>query len=122
MEPKIVHAEELKEFFTDERCYISELINAPGDTELSIARARVEPGVSTVWHRLNGTTERYVILSGKGVMEVMGLSKTEVSRGDLILIPPDTPQRITNSGERDLILLCICTPGFKTECYLEGTE
>lgn len=120
MKPKIVHAEEPEEFYTDERCYIAELINAPEDPGLSIARARVEPGVTTAWHRLKGIAERYIILSGRGTMEVQGVPKTEVSPGDLILIPSDTPQRVTNSGDSDLIFLCICTPGFKTECYLEG--
>ena len=54
------------EFHTDEGCFITELSNIPEDADASIARARVTPGVTTRWHRLSGTTERYVILSGSG--------------------------------------------------------
>ena len=44
-----------KEFYTSEKCYITELSNTPDDPDVSIARARVEPGVTTRWHRLKGT-------------------------------------------------------------------
>ncbi len=122
MKPKIIKAKNLEEFYTDEKCYIAELINAPEDNDLSIARARVTPGVTTVRHKLDGTSERYVVVAGMGIVEVEGLTKTEVTVGDLVLIPPDTPQRITNTGETDLVFLCICTPGFRTKCYTECGE
>ena len=51
-----------KEYFTEELCHIIELSNS----DVSIAQARVEPGVSTRWHRLKNTTERYYIISGEG--------------------------------------------------------
>jgi hypothetical protein len=47
------------EFYTPEKCYITELSNMPDDPDVSIARARVKPGVTTRWHRLTGTVERY---------------------------------------------------------------
>jgi len=47
------------EFYTAEGCYINELSNSDADPEASIARARVRPGVTTRWHCLAGTTERY---------------------------------------------------------------
>ena len=40
--------------------------NDDSDPELSIARARVEPGATTKWHRVRDTVERYVILDGQG--------------------------------------------------------
>ena len=40
-----------EEYYTEERCYISELSNTPADPDASIARARVLPGVTTRWHR-----------------------------------------------------------------------
>jgi len=48
------------EFYISERCYIMELSNSPDDPDVSIARARVEPGVTTGRHRLKGITERGV--------------------------------------------------------------
>ena len=75
------------EFYTAENCYILELSNTPDDPAASIARARVTPGVTTRWHRLVGTTERYVILEGRGRVEVGSLPPQDVSSGDVVLIP-----------------------------------
>ncbi len=105
------------EFYTAEQCHILELSNAPHDPACSIARARVEPGVTTRLHRLAAITERYVILEGRGRAEIGNLPSQEVGPGDVILIPPACPQRIANIGSTDLIFLAICTPRFIPECY-----
>ena len=105
------------EFYTAENCYILELANTPDDPDASIARARVAPGVTTRRHRLVGTTERYVILEGRGRVEVGNLPPQDVGSGDVVLIPPSCPQRITNLGQEDLIFLAICTPRFLPEVY-----
>lgn len=118
MDATIMKFDPGKEYFTEEKCYITEYINEPDDDSLSIARARVEPGVTTVWHWLKDTAERYVIISGEGKMEIRDTAPVEVGPGDTVLIPPETPQRITNTGREDLIFLCICTPGFRPENYL----
>ena len=102
------------EFYTEERCYITELHNS-GDS--SIASARVKPGVTTALHSLRETFEQYVILEGEGEVEVGDNPATKVIPLDVVNIPPDTPQRITNTGDSDLIFLCICTPGFMQERY-----
>ena len=105
------------EFWTEERCFITELINTSEDPDCSIARARVEPGVATRWHRLAGVTERYLILAGRGRAEIGDLAAQDVGPGDAILIPPGCRQRITNTGDTDLIFLAICTPRFQLSCY-----
>ncbi len=105
------------EFYTSEKCYITELSNTPDDPDVSIARAKVEPGVTTRWHRLKGTFERYYILNGTGRVEVGKLSPQEVKPGDIVLIPPMCRQRITNIGSEDLIFLAICTPRFSNDVY-----
>ena len=119
MEPKVLKSNSVKEFFTPERCYISEIWNSPEDRNLSIARARVAPGVSTVLHYLERTNEWYIIADGKGRVEVGDLPPTEVSAGDVVVIPADTPQRIANTGETDLVFYCICTPRFSSDSYHE---
>ncbi|MGH8771780.1 MAG: cupin domain-containing protein, partial [Burkholderiales bacterium] len=91
-----------EEFYAPERCFIIELSNVPDDPDASIARARVTPGVTTRWHRLIGTAERYVILEGEGLVEVGSLPPQEVRAGDIVLIPPSCRQRITNIGQNDL--------------------
>lgn len=105
------------EFETAERCAIVELSNSPADPAVSVARARVAPGVTTRWHRLRGTAERYAIISGRGRVEVGRLPPQEVGAGDVVLIPPDCPQRIANIGADDLVFLAICTPRFRAEAY-----
>jgi len=109
--------DEDSEFYTSEGCYIIELSNTPDDPDISIARARVAPGVTTRWHRLADIAERYVIIEGRGRVEVGSLPPQEVGPLDVVRIPPDCPQRITNIGEKDLIFLAICTPRFQTEAY-----
>ena len=107
------------EFYTPERCYITELSNTPDDPDVSIAQARVEPGVTTCWHRLKGITERYYIISGRGLMEVGDLPPQEVEFGDVVMIPAMCRQRITNIGEEDLVFLAICSPRFTVDDYEE---
>lgn len=117
MKAFIKHMDLGKEYYTPERCYMIELSNASDDPAASIARARVEPGVSTRRHRLKGIVERYVILEGTGLVEVEGLEPREVGPGDVVLIPVSCPQRITNIGREDLIFLAVCTPRFRPESY-----
>jgi mannose-6-phosphate isomerase-like protein (cupin superfamily) len=117
MQPRILHNEQTAEFDTDERCFITEWSNTPDDGAASIARARVSPGVSTQWHRLKNTAERYVILQGSGRVEIGELAPQQVQAGDVVLIPPDCRQRITNIGADDLLFLAICTPRFELENY-----
>jgi mannose-6-phosphate isomerase-like protein (cupin superfamily) len=105
------------EYYTDELCYINELSNSPNDPDVSIAYARVQAGITTRLHRLRGITERYVILEGQGLVEVGELAPQVVKCGDVILIPPDCRQRITNSGVGDLIFLAICSPRFQQRAY-----
>ncbi|MGI9291558.1 MAG: cupin domain-containing protein [Gammaproteobacteria bacterium] len=106
------------EYYTDERCHILELMNTPDYPEASIARARVEPGVTTKQHRVTQTTERYVILQGEGTAMVDGQPDSHVSPGDEVVIPPGFTQSIVNTGESDLVFLCICTPRFEWDNYV----
>ncbi|KAA3628190.1 MAG: cupin domain-containing protein [Proteobacteria bacterium] len=105
------------EYFIEEGCFILELANSAEDPQLSIARARVIPGVATRWHRLRDTAERYLILEGTGSVEVGEDSPRNVSPGDVVLIPPMMRQRITNTGDIDLVFLALCTPRFLPENY-----
>jgi mannose-6-phosphate isomerase-like protein (cupin superfamily) len=77
----------------------------------------VPPGITTRWHRVRDTAERYVILEGKGRVEVGELAPQDVAPGDVVLIPPSCRQRITNLGSGDLVFLAVCTPRFTQEAY-----
>jgi mannose-6-phosphate isomerase-like protein (cupin superfamily) len=108
-----------RELYIPEGCFITEWSNTPADPAVSIARARVPPGITTRWHRLMETTERYVILEGRGRAYVGEGEPRDVMPGDVVLIPPACRQRIANTGKGDLVFLAVCTPRFTQEAYEE---
>ncbi len=115
--PDVCRPNESAEFFTDERCHILETWNDARDPGVSVARARVEPGITTELHVLDGVAERYLITQGTGEMELDGRSSGTVGPGDFVYIPADVPQRVTNTGTVDLIFYCICTPAWEDSVY-----
>ncbi len=119
MKEAILRQDPNSEFFTPERCFIIELSNSHEDPELSIAQARVKPGVTTRWHYLTNSAERYYIIQGKGSVEIGDIQAQEVNPGDVVIIPAMCPQRITNIGAEDLIFLALCTPRFSSDNYKE---
>ena len=117
MKSLVRHYDAGREYYFREGCHSNELSNSPGDEAVSIARARVEPGSTTRWHRLSGIVERYVVLEGRGRVELGDLPAEPVGPGDVVLIPPGTPQRITSEGSQELVFLAICSPRFVPEAY-----
>lgn len=117
MKPSIFRPDNLQEVLTGERCHILEILNDPALPDLSLARARVEPGISTALHALEATDEVYYILEGIGSMETGDLPPREVRKGDAVFIPEGTAQRITNIGQDQLLILCICRPRFRQDYY-----
>ena len=119
--PGIIDNQQTREYWFDEGCHITEWLNDPADPALSVARARLAPGTGTRWHSLTATFERYVLLSGKGRVEV-GDMQRRVATGDVVLIPAGVRQRIHNDGTEDLVFLALCTPRFTPECYVDLDE
>lgn len=115
--PRVRLAREEREYFFEEGCHILEIGNSPEDPDVSVARARVEPGMKTRWHCLRDTTERYVIVCGQGLVDIGELGPRPVGPGDFALIPAGVRQRITNTGSRDLVFLAICSPRFQPGNY-----
>ncbi|MFW5851556.1 MAG: cupin domain-containing protein [Bacteroidota bacterium] len=107
------------EYFFEEGCFITELLNVDDDADVSIAQARVSPGDTTKWHAVKHTTERYVILSGEGHVEIGNETSRHMKKFDVVSIPAGERQRILNTGIDDLVFLAICTPRFVKENYVE---
>jgi len=105
------------EYFFRERCWIIESWNDESDEAASIARARVESGVTTKTHCLNGAVERYLIVDGTGIVTIGEAEPTRVTPGDVVIIPGGVSQQIFNDGPNDLVFYCICTPRFTPSCY-----
>ena len=115
----LTRRDESREYLSDEGCYILELANSPSDESCSIARARVPAGRKTRPHSLLRTVERYVILQGSGRLKVGEAAEETVLPYDVVHIPPDVSQEITNTGNEDLVFLCVCTPRFRQAAYVE---
>lgn len=112
-----------EEFWTEERCFIRELVNDPAQPAASLAHCRVTPGVLTQRHRLS-VQEWYVILHGEGLMQVGDTAPYRVAAGDTVTIPAGVAQQIRNTGHTDLTFHCLCMPRFSDDCYenLEPTH
>ena len=119
MDARIRKQDPTQEFWTPERCFILESWNEAADPAVSVAMARVEPGITTQLHALDGIVERYLIVEGTGRVEVAGGEATPVEAGDLVFIPAGASQRITNTGGTDLVFYCICTPPFVPDAYID---
>ncbi|MCP5072410.1 MAG: cupin domain-containing protein [Rhodobacteraceae bacterium] len=115
---KLIKTKNTSEFFTGERCFISEVLNDAAAPDMSVARCRVETGITTQLHALRGVTETYIITSGQGLMDDGANSAFQVGTGDTITISAGHAQRITNTGECDLVFTVICRPRFVPDCYV----
>ena len=85
-----------------------------GAQEQSLAEATLAPGQSTRRHYHGVTEEIYVVLEGRGEMEVDG-EQTLVAPGDAVLIPPRGWHQIRATAEGELRFLCCCAPPYRDE-------
>ncbi len=115
---EVLYEQNAKEYWFQEGCFIQEIANNPGDEDVSIARVRVPGGGKTLFHALEGVTERYIIISGRGRMELGEKDSFEVGPGDVVRIPSYVKQCIANLLETDLIFYAICSPRFIPASYV----
>ncbi len=101
---------------TDERLFVTELLNESAVPYLSVARCRVLPGVTTQLHALS-VNEWYLIEAGLGRMRLGDGEPFDVGVRDAIQIPAGTAQQISNPGDDDLVFLCVCVPRFRPDVY-----
>ncbi len=105
-----------EEVWTGERSFITEVMNDPAVPDVSLAQCRVPPGTTTQLHKLS-VREWYVVGKGRGLMDVGTEAPFEIGRGDTVAIPAGTSQRVTNTGDSDLLFQCVCIPRFVPDCY-----
>lgn len=74
----------------------------------SLAHAVLKAGQTSVPHYLK-TTEIYYILEGTGMMSIDNQTAS-VEKGSAVYIPPNAVQHIQNTGNSDLVFLCIVNP------------
>ena len=119
MQATIRHIQESEEFMTPEGCSILESWNNESDPAISIARARVQPGVTTKLHSVEPQFERYLVIAGSALVMIGNGKPERVGPGDVVIIPPGMSQKVTNDGHIDLIFYAICTPRFTQSAYKE---
>ena len=78
----------------------------------SLAEATLEPGQATERHYHRQSEEIYVVLEGKGTLELDGEIR-EVAPGDAALIPPGAWHQIRAAAP--LRFLCCCAPAYSHE-------
>ncbi|MEJ2603686.1 MAG: cupin domain-containing protein [Gammaproteobacteria bacterium] len=105
-----------EEVWTEERCWIAELVNDPAIPDFSLARCRVEPGVTTQLHRLT-VREWYVVEAGRGMMRLGDNEPRPIAAGEIVEIPAGAAQQVTNTADTDLVFQCVCLPRFTPDCY-----
>jgi len=95
---------------------LRELLNPLKDAvrvNFSLAHAVVRSGQATRPHRLK-SAEVYYIMEGAGEMRV-DHEAAAVRCGQAVYIPPGAVQSIRNTGEEDLVFLCIVDPAWRPE-------
>lgn len=112
--PMTTHYAEIAAYPTKDGSEIRELMHPDqhGNTQQSLAEARVETGQTTQLHRHLRSEELYHITGGQGHM-TLGDNVFDVKAGDTVCIPPGTPHCITNTGTDVLTLLCCCAPAYQ---------
>jgi mannose-6-phosphate isomerase-like protein (cupin superfamily) len=86
---------------------------AGGAMNQSLAEASLEEGRSTQRHYHAATEEIYVVLEGRGEMEVEG-ERREVGPGDAVLIPAGAWHELQAHGG-PMRFLCCCAPPYAHE-------
>ena len=102
------------EFVAGDGSLLRELLHPDKDavkTRYSLAYATVPPDQATKRHRL-ATAEVYYIVEGFGEMFVDDECEP-VEPGSVVYIPPGAVQYIENTGDHELVFLCIVDPAWK---------
>ena len=110
------HVKDCKEVTAGDDSILRELLH-PEKADLqirySLAHAQVPPGRATKPHRLKAS-EVYYIITGNGLMHI-DEELSEVGPDYAVYIPPGARQYIENTGDSDLIFLCIVDPAWRKE-------
>lgn len=105
---------ECAEFIAGDGSFLRELLHPDkmkAEIRYSLAHAIVAPGKATRPHRLAGS-EVYYIIAGSGRMSI-GDESQVVGAGCAVYIPPGATQFIENTGDDELVFLCIVDPAWQ---------
>jgi mannose-6-phosphate isomerase-like protein (cupin superfamily) len=104
------------EFLAGDRTRLRELLHPDkSDAKIgySLAHGYLDPGNRSSRHRLR-SSEVYYFVAGEGTFTV-GDQSVQVSRGDVLYVPPGTDQSLTNTGSAAIEFLCLVEPAWRME-------
>jgi mannose-6-phosphate isomerase-like protein (cupin superfamily) len=78
----------------------------------SLAHAIIQPGERSIRHHLEGASELYYLLTGRGTMHIDDEVR-DVRAGDALLIPAGSIQFLENTGSEPLQFLAIVEPAWQ---------
>jgi mannose-6-phosphate isomerase-like protein (cupin superfamily) len=108
--------EDCEEFIGGDRTRIREILSPLReelDLRYSLAHATLSKGEVSLPHKLR-TSEVYYILHGRGLMHIND-EQSEVCEMQAVYIPPNSVQYIENTGDAELLFLCIVDPAWREE-------
>ena len=90
---------------------LREVISLP---KVSMAHVTMDPGNVSLLHQHSNMNEIYFILEGKGIL-YHGDRAMQAEKGTYLLLPPNTPHKLKNTGESKLEHLVLAVPPFESE-------
>ena len=107
------HYDQIDSYITKDGSIIRELMHpdSHNNNNQSLAEATVPPETTTALHLHKTSEEIYFITQGEGVMS-LNEDSFSVSIGDTICIPANTSHQISNTGKKDLVFICACSPAY----------
>jgi mannose-6-phosphate isomerase-like protein (cupin superfamily) len=111
---EIVNRNRVQAIVTKDTSEIREIL-APRNSAIqrqSLAEATLHPGQATEEHYHAISEEIYYVLRGTGRMRIEGETR-DVEPGDGIAIPPGKRHKFWNTGNGNLIFLCLCVPPYE---------
>ena len=117
MRPFHKRLEQTVEIIAEDGCRLRELIHPQRDApsiDYSLAQAEIDPGQSTLNHRLTEEDELYYFVEGTGTMTIDDESFAVIA-GDTVWVPRGAAQYVTNDGDVTLRWLNIVSPPWLLE-------
>lgn len=86
----------------------------------SVARITLPPGTGAAKHYHPEAEESYTMLSGSAEM-ILGEENARLEAGDCVVIKANTPHKIWNTTEEDVVFIATCIPAWceGNSVYLE---
>ena len=113
---EIIHKNDRSSFISQDKAYVKEIASPrnSGVKQCSLAEVTIKPGNSVLEHYHKESEELFYILHGQGVMSVEG-ETCSVSEGDTVIVLPGMVHKVKNVGDKDLVMLVMCSPSYRDE-------